>query len=155
MNRTKGSPPLDVQLEIVHIVPLRVSASSADAPAALALILTLIMVLGLAESYELSMPDGAGECSGIADREPESGHQECQRQDHEDPGLDPLHRPKVSGRLVDKADRSIRAEGAARRQWIQLRIEEGPINVAGTRRHDGVVASADDHPGNRGQQMRS
>jgi hypothetical protein len=53
------------------------------------------------------------EHSGIAGREPESGHQECQRQDHEDPGFDPLHRPKVTDWLVDEADRSIGADRAA------------------------------------------
>jgi hypothetical protein len=47
------SPPrlpteLDVQLEIVHVVRLRVSGSPAYALAALGLILILLMVLGLA-----------------------------------------------------------------------------------------------------------
>jgi hypothetical protein len=62
----------------------------------------------------------------------------------------------VTDWLVDEADRSIGADRAAWRQWIQLRIEEGRIKVAGPRRYDGVVArTADDHPGNRWQQVRS
>jgi hypothetical protein len=39
---------LDVQLEIVHVVRLRVSGSPAFALAAVALVLILLMVLGLA-----------------------------------------------------------------------------------------------------------